>query len=176
MTRLLVRDATESDRDGILAVTLAAYVEYAAILGPYWDAYRHDIVATLGAAHPADQFVAEWDSAVAGAVLLIPAGAPLELPTGERASLPLPEVRLLAVAPAARRHGLGEALIRACARRARQAGAAALGLHTVEWMQAAGRLYERLGFVRAPEADFHPAPGVTIKAYRLELESEDYVR
>jgi len=38
-------------------------------------------------------------------------------------------------------------------------------------MQAAMRLYERLGFRRAPELDIQPAPGVTIKAYRLGLEA-----
>jgi hypothetical protein len=36
-------------------------------------------------------------------------------------------------------------------------------------MQAALRLYERLGFVRAPELDFRPAPGVTVKGYRVDL-------
>jgi hypothetical protein len=38
-------------------------------------------------------------------------------------------------------------------------------------MQAAMRLYVRMGFVRAPELDFHPAPGLTIKGYRLNLGS-----
>jgi hypothetical protein len=36
-------------------------------------------------------------------------------------------------------------------------------------MRAAMRLYERLGFVAAPELDFHPAPGLTVKGYRLSL-------
>jgi len=36
-------------------------------------------------------------------------------------------------------------------------------------MQAAVRMYERMGFVRAPVPDFHPAPGVTIKGYCLDL-------
>jgi hypothetical protein len=36
-------------------------------------------------------------------------------------------------------------------------------------MQAALRMYERMGFVRAPELDFHPAPGVTVQGYRLDL-------
>ena len=48
--------------------------------------------------------------------------------------------------------------------------ATVLTLHTIEIMEAAMRLYERLGFVRAPELDFQPAPGVIIKGYRLGLE------
>jgi len=30
-------------------------------------------------------------------------------------------------------------------------------------------LYERMGFRRAPEIDFRPAPGVLVKGYRLAL-------
>jgi hypothetical protein len=30
-------------------------------------------------------------------------------------------------------------------------------------------MYERMGFVRSPDLDFHPNPKVTVKAYRLEL-------
>ncbi len=46
---------------------------------------------------------------------------------------------------------------------------ASLTLHTTEIMQTAMRLYERMGFVRAPELDFQPAPDVIIKGYRLDL-------
>jgi ribosomal protein S18 acetylase RimI-like enzyme len=56
-----------------------------------------------------------------------------------------------------------------CIRRARRLGAACLNLHTTDMMQVAMRMYERMGFVRAPELDFHPAPNITVKAYRLEL-------
>jgi hypothetical protein len=31
------------------------------------------------------------------------------------------------------------------------------------------RLYERLGFRRMPELDFEPAPGETVKGFRLDL-------
>lgn len=56
-----------------------------------------------------------------------------------------------------------------CIRRARGAGATALTLHTTDIMHAAIRLYERMGFRRAPELDFRPVPDVTIKGYRLWL-------
>jgi hypothetical protein len=36
-------------------------------------------------------------------------------------------------------------------------------------MEAAMRLYARMGFVRAAELDFNPAPGLTIKGFRLAL-------
>lgn len=56
-----------------------------------------------------------------------------------------------------------------CVRRAREAGAPAVTLHTTDMMRVAIRLYERLGFVAAPELDFHPAPGLTVKGYQLRL-------
>jgi hypothetical protein len=32
------------------------------------------------------------------------------------------------------------------------------------------RLYVRLGFVHVPELDFEPAPGLTVRGFRLTLE------
>ena len=84
-------------------------------------------------------------------------------------TLTWPEVRLLAVAPVARGHGIGAALIRECVKRARQSGAEAITLHTTDMMQVAMGLYERMGFARAPELDFRPGPGITVKGYRFDL-------
>jgi ribosomal protein S18 acetylase RimI-like enzyme len=54
--------------------------------------------------------------------------------------------------------------------RARQSGAEAVTLHTTEMMQVAMQMYERMGFVRAPELDFHPVPEITIKGYRYRFD------
>jgi ribosomal protein S18 acetylase RimI-like enzyme len=56
-----------------------------------------------------------------------------------------------------------------CVRRARGSGTGALTLHTTDLMRTAMRMYERMGFVRAAELDFHPAPGLTVKGFRLDL-------
>jgi len=37
-------------------------------------------------------------------------------------------------------------------------------------VQAAVCMYERLGYLRAPELDFVPVKGVLIKGYRLDLQ------
>ncbi len=169
MTSLHIRDAQPSDRGAIEAVTLSAYQEYAGLMQGHWAGYRQNILDTLADVQPAAQFVAEQDGQLVGTVLLYPAGTVLTTPAGTPVTLAWPEVRLLAVGPAARGHGVGVALMRECIRRARQSGAPALTLHTTELMQAAMRLYERLGFGRAPELDFEPAPGVIIKGYRLNL-------
>ena len=169
MNDSIVRDARDGDRQIIKEVTLAAYQQYAAMMPAHWDGYRDNILNTLGDVKPAEQIVVEHRGAIAGTVLLYPAGTVFTAPNGASVTLAWPEVRLLAVAPAARGQGIGAALMRECVRRARQSGAAALTLHTHEIMAVAMRMYERMGFVRAPELDFHPAKDVTIKGYRLDL-------
>lgn len=77
--------------------------------------------------------------------------------------------RMLGVAPEAQGRGVGEALVRACVDRARAAGRTGLAISTSPTMAAAHRLYERLGFRRAPDRDHVPVPGVTLWAYLLVL-------
>ena len=79
------------------------------------------------------------------------------------------EFRMLAVAPAARGRGVGTALADWCVDRARAQGAAAVALSSHPGMHAAHRIYERMGFVRAPERDWRPDDEVTLVAYVLDL-------
>jgi len=165
-----IREARPGDRDAILAVTLAAYEQYAAALTPpLWAMYRRSIQATLADVGTATQLVAEDGHALVGAVLLFPAGAVMGNPGGLTVTLEWPEVRLLAVAPAARGKGVARRLMDECIQRARAAGAAALTLHTADIMAVAMRLYERMGFTRAPELDITPAPGILAKGYKRML-------
>jgi ribosomal protein S18 acetylase RimI-like enzyme len=80
---------------------------------------------------------------------------------------------MLAVAHAARGRGVGEALVRACAERARAVeGRVRVVLSTQRTMRTAHRLYERLGFVRTPERDWNPLPeldDITLLTYALTL-------
>ena len=78
-------------------------------------------------------------------------------------------LRMLAVAPTARRRGTGRALTRECIRRAREMGLRRLILSTAPSMTRAHALYEQLGFRRDPGADWEPMPGLRLMAYRLPL-------
>jgi len=168
---ITIRDARPGDRAAVEAVTLAAYEQYAAGLPPpLWAAYRQNIGATLAAAAPTTLIVAEAAGAVVGSVLLQPAGSVMaERGGGKETRLAEPEVRLLAVGPAGRGRGVGRWLMDECIRRSRAAGAPTLTLHTTDMMRVAMGLYERMGFARAQELDFAPAPGVVVKGYRLGL-------
>ncbi|MDQ2717060.1 MAG: GNAT family N-acetyltransferase [Chloroflexota bacterium] len=167
---LSIRDAREDERPTIQAVTLAAYEEYAAVLPrPLWEGYRQQLLLTLDEEEPVERIVAESEGSIVGSVLLYPSQA--QAYSGVEVGIGWPEVRLLAVAPGVRGQGVGSALMDECERRARRAGATMLGLHTTDMMREAVRLYERRGFIRAPERDFHPAEGVVVKGYCLDLAS-----
>jgi GNAT superfamily N-acetyltransferase len=167
--KVKTRDARPQDRDAARKVTLSAFQQYAALMPPpRWEGYRENILATLTEVAPAQQIVAEKEGAILGSVLLYPPGTAFSTP--DEGPLTCPEVRLLAVTPEARGQGIGTALMQECIRRARRLGADCLNLHTTDMMQVAMRMYERMGFVRAPDLDFHPDPSITVKAYRLDLD------
>ena len=166
--KLKIRDASREDRDAARKITLSAFQEYAAVMPPQrWEGYRENILATMRDPAPAQHIVAEKEGIILGSVLLFPPGTAFS--NAEEGPITCPEVRLLAVAPEAREQGIGTALMMECIRRARGLGANCLNLHTTDMMQVAMRMYERMGFIRAPELDFHPDPSVTVKAYRLDL-------
>ena len=161
-----IRDAEPIEHDALRQVTLAAYQQYAGVM-PHWHMYKQHLSTTLTSDQQAARIVAELRGEVVGSVLLAP-------PTTSAGSTQAvftswPQVRLLAVAPIARGVGVGAALLDECVRRARHGGATRLGLHTEDLMEVAMGMYIRKGFVRAPEFDFMPAPGVLVKAYQRNL-------
>lgn len=155
---MTLRIARVEDTDAIRDVTMAAFAEYAAEMPGTWEGYRENILGTLATHASAEQLVAEAGGRIVGTVLFYPAqgGDP-------------PHVRLLAVHPDARGSGIATALMAECVRRARASGADTLTLHTTDLMEVAKGMYERMGFTRAEELDFHPAPGRTVQGYRLAL-------
>jgi ribosomal protein S18 acetylase RimI-like enzyme len=79
------------------------------------------------------------------------------------------EVRMLAVDEAVRRQGVGDRLMEACETFARDNGYRAVALSTEPDMYGAHRLYERRGYVRAPDRDW-AIHGSTLLVYRLALQ------
>lgn len=77
--------------------------------------------------------------------------------------------RMLGVVPQARGRGVGMALVEACLERARAAGRTGVVIVTAPSWTDAQRLYERVGFRRAPERDFEPVPGIRLWAYAITL-------
>lgn len=165
---LTIRPARHDERAEARALTLDAYAQYAELMAPSaWEALRQAVVTALGATGPAEHLVAVQGGALLGSVMLFPASGGDTAGAGGR--MIWPELRLLAVREELRGRGIGTALVRACAERARAWGAPALGLYSSESMRSALALYERLGFARQPQYDFRPPGAELVRAYRLEL-------
>jgi GNAT superfamily N-acetyltransferase len=165
---LTLRNAQDNERRIIRDITIDAYAEYQAVMPPgFWTHYQHNLIATLDGEGNYERIVAEQNGSIIGSVLLYPPAA--DSYTSAAISTSYPEVRFLAVLPQVRGQGIGTALMKECERRAREVGAQAIGLHTMEVMQAAIRMYEHLGYVRTPETDFRPGEGVVVLGYRHTL-------
>ena len=171
MSGVAVRDARPGDLAAVRALTQAAYAEFATVMEPAaWAGLDAAVRAALESDVPGvERMVAELGGEIVGSVMLYPPRADAYGDLAERAAWP--ELRLLAVAPAMRGRGIGQALVDECVRRARRMGAAELGLHTSASLRAAIRMYERMGFVRTPGQDFLPEGGERVMGYRLPLDA-----
>ncbi|MGD9935104.1 MAG: GNAT family N-acetyltransferase [Dehalococcoidia bacterium] len=112
--------------------------------------------------------VAVAEGGLVGAVLLVLPGQPgRQVAHADEA-----EVRLLAVSPAARGLGAGEALMRHLLEAAEAAGFSRIVLSTQPGMLAAQRLYERLGFERRAARDWdRPSGSARMLVYARALAS-----
>jgi ribosomal protein S18 acetylase RimI-like enzyme len=168
---LYLRDARPDELDGVARLLRDAYLEYKKFLTPdVWEGYLRDIMDVRSRLGVAELIVAELAGELAGAVTLYSkaSGSPREgWPEGWAGA------RLLAVHPSCRGRGIGRALMDECIRRCRERGIRTIGLHTTAMMGVARGMYERMGFVRVPEYDFHPRPEVVVMAYRLDLDEKN---
>lgn len=165
---LTVRDARPDEFAAIHALTRRAYAEYAEIMDPTsWSALSGAIDAGLSSGQDIERIVALDGEALVGSALLFPPSD--DAYTGLGVRVTAPELRLVAVDPPARGRGIARALVDDCLRRARASGASEIGLHTSGSMRAAIRMYEAMGFERAPENDFQPPGAELVVGYRLRL-------
>ncbi len=161
--RHLVREARPEEFAALGELTVAAYREIGETAEGYFDELR-DVAARV-AVVPVLVAVDATSGELLGGVTYVPGPGPFhEGDFGDSAS-----VRMLAVAPEARRRGVGRALMDACIARARADGRGAIALYTRPFMTAAHRLYESFGFRRATELDWEFEAGEWLFAYRLEL-------
>ncbi len=160
---LLVRAARLDEAVGTAALVEGCYVGEGLVAAD--NPYVHELRDGEGRWRHADLLVAQWEGALVGTVTWCPAGSPWR----EIAQPGEGEFRMLAVHPQARGHGVGSALVHACLERAKAADERAVVISTIDRMADARRLYESLGFRRAPQRDWWPRPSVHLWVYRLEL-------
>lgn len=160
-----LRCATPDDLEAAGEVTVAAYADFT--LGPD-DPYVARLRDAAARYRNAELWVATPDDSdeVLGSVTVCPPGSPWRELAGPEEG----EFRMLSVAPAARRTGVGEALAGLAIERALDHGARAMVLSSLAEMTGAHRLYARLGFERAPARDWQPMPDIRLIAFYKPLE------
>ncbi|MFP3988027.1 GNAT family N-acetyltransferase [Streptomyces sp. E11-3] len=164
-----IRPARAEEYEALGELTAQAYLQDGHLDFGAEDPYLHTLRDVASRAAKAEVLVAvdsggPTGAAPLGGVTFAVAGTPLAeiARTGEA------EFRMLAVDPAARGRGVGEALVRACLERARAAECTGVVLSTQASMHSAHRIYERLGFVRTPDRDWEPVPDlVSLLTYAL---------
>jgi ribosomal protein S18 acetylase RimI-like enzyme len=165
---IAVRAARPHEYDEIGEITARAYLDDGLLDGGGRDPYLAVLRDAAARAARAELLVAaDADDQVLGTVTYAPPGSPLQdiAVPGEA------EFRMLAVAHRGRGRGAGQALVRACIARAEaEEGVVRLVMSTQPAMRAAHRTYERLGFLRTPERDWDPVPGLTLLTYERALQ------
>jgi GNAT superfamily N-acetyltransferase len=170
----LVRDAVPADLPAMREVLRAAYQQYAAAAPPeVFPVYLADVLDLDRHARLGQPLVAEVAGQVLAAATFYPDATAqgLAWPAGWASG------RGLGVDPTGRGHGLARALLAECERRARTVGAPVFAFHTAGFMTRAVRLYDRLGYRRAPEFDVDMGAHYSVKsaerflaiAYRRDL-------
>jgi GNAT superfamily N-acetyltransferase len=170
MSEVLVRPAREHELDAVGEITLEAYradgyFEEQSV----GDGYADELADAGERARAAELLVAvDAEDRLLGTVTVVRAGSPFAEVSREGEL----EFRMLAVAVSARRRGVGEALIRAVADRARTLRLRRVVMCSWDRMTSVHRLYDRLGFRRLPERDWQPSPGVQLIAFELDLDAK----
>ena len=161
---MIVRPAAPHELAAVGELTVRAYAADGYLAAD--DPYAAELRSAADRAAEADLLVAvDTDGSLLGTVTFTVPGTPwAEISRPGEA-----EFRMLAVAPEARGRGVGGELAQWCVDRARDLGCTAVALSSLTEMHAAHRIYARMGFVRAADRDWSPAPGVQLVAYVLTL-------
>ncbi|QIP84736.1 GNAT family N-acetyltransferase [Streptomyces sp. Tu 2975] len=165
---ITIRNIEPGEHTALGELTAGAYLDGGLLALGEQDPYIEVLRDVAGRNAQAEVYVAvDAQNTLLGGVAFVPAGGPFADIAGPGEA----EFRMLAVDARARGRGAGEALVRTCVERARATpGCVRLVLSTQPTMYAAHRIYDRLGFVRTPERDWEPVPGlVSLLTYALEL-------
>jgi GNAT superfamily N-acetyltransferase len=162
---VVIRLARQDEIEQVGHLTANAYLRegFIAADSPYLEVLRD--AASRAAA--AELWIADVGGEVVGTVTFCPPGSPYrQVATGDEG-----EFRTLAVAPAARGHGVGRRLVEHCFERCRAFGLGQLVLLSQDEMTAAHSLYAVMGFVRDGALDWSPRPGVRLQGFRAAVPS-----
>lgn len=161
---VVIREARPEEHARLGEMVVAAYRSLPEFDEPDYEPELRDVARR---AREAVVLVAvDDDGTLLGCVTYVPGP---ESPWAELLEPGEAAIRMLAVDPTARGRGVGTALAAACIARAREDGRAAVFLHSLPYMRAAQAIYRRLGFIRRPDRDWEPVPGIPLLGFALAL-------
>ncbi|RVW05384.1 GNAT family N-acetyltransferase [Rhodococcus xishaensis] len=158
-----IRPVTPADYETVGKLTADVYIGEGFASGT--DRYAELLRDTATRAEKAEVMVAEFEGQIVGSVTIAAPGSPFA-DVAEKGEL---EFRMLAVAKSARGRGVGSALVRYVLDVAYDRGDHAVIISTMPDMVDARRIYDRNGFVPAPERNWEPAPGIELTVLVREL-------
>ena len=163
ISRLEIRDVREAEVPAALAVTKASYSEFRdGSPDEFWEKYMTNIEEAIMRAPATERIAAFLNGELVGSVLLCHRSF-----VGDD-----PEIRLLAVLPAFRGHGIARQLMDECERRVKRMGKGRVVLHTTRLMSVARPWYERSGYVRFEPIDFSPVPGFLVMGFAKDFKAK----
>jgi ribosomal protein S18 acetylase RimI-like enzyme len=160
-----IRPAEDSDAGAVAALWTEAYTGR----GPGGRSTPYEEGEFFESLRRGSMHVAEREGRVIGVVVLHPPGAAGCAIAGEGEA----ELSRLAVGAASRRQGIARRLVELCGDEAAALGAAAIVLWSRPYQLDAHRLYESLGYRRAPERDSADADGERHVFLRRRLQGPD---
>lgn len=169
MSSYRVRPAEPRDDAAIGELLVASFVEQYArklpdvVVTGHRKAELRNVAAKRALAHV---WVAEKDGEIVGTIALWPPGAHRSEAWISNAA----DLRHLAVAGAHRGGEVSKLLIDTAEKHARAMGCTSVCLHVRRGAGGVRALYERRGFVRAPEGDLDQLPEVFLEALVLRLQ------
>ena len=145
MAEIQYREGRSSDAPSMTALAVQSYGQYKNELSE--ENFQKlicsvsDEQAMLDLISKSVSFVALFQEAIIGMAFLLPAGNPTEIYPDNWSY-----IRLLGVHPSWSGKGIATALSTRCIEKAKSSGESTIALHTSEFMDAARKVYERLGF------------------------------
>lgn len=164
-----IRPARKDEFTAVGELTVAGYDANGYLVlpdGSYDEDYATWLADVEGRAGGSTVLVAVEQGTLLGTVTWCPHGSPFAQMTHASHQ---GEFRTLSVSPHARRRGIARMLVSACLDRAEAEGLREVVLCSLPEMTSAHDLYYSEGFIRHPDLDWSPLPGVTLWGFSHQI-------
>ncbi|MEH7419406.1 GNAT family N-acetyltransferase [Neobacillus drentensis] len=168
INQITIEELKSEEKETVRQLLVESYQQYKqAYKSPQvWEEYLTNIKASVDNPNVEKILIAKSDDKILGTLqLFLSSDKAYQRPELQIYS---PIIRLLAVHPEARGHGIAQELLKAGLQFAKSQGAKELYLHSGEKMQKAIRLYEWFGFKRDQSKEFYNNDNL-VKCYRYDL-------